>query len=228
VHGVAARQHPVHERAESVEIRALVEQRLGLEALGRHERWRAHDQALQTKGRERAEIDQLGLALGGEAHVGWRQIAVDQPARVYERQRGGHVTKDGAGFPHRLGLLTRQILARQELHRVVRALTIDAVVVDLDDAGMRQIDQVPILVLEQGAQARPRTLVLDVQALEGDLAREQAIVDAVNGAHPAARELHAHVVAARDHELVTWTRSPCLFHSYADLTVLPDRLLCAR
>ena len=98
---------------------------------------------------ERAEVDQLGTAVGGQPHVARADVAMHQAMRVEQRERRGDVAQVAARFAVRQRRELLQVLPVEQLHRVVRPLLGEAVVVDLDDARVLEPHQRVVLALEQ-------------------------------------------------------------------------------
>ena len=87
--------------------------------------------------RHRAEVDQLGATVARAAHVARADVAVQQPARVQQRERRAHVEQQRARFAPRQRRALAQVAAVEQLHRVVRRpAVVQPVVVDLDHARM--------------------------------------------------------------------------------------------
>ena len=182
---MAAGQQAVAERAEREQIRARVE-RLHLQRLRRHERRRPDDILGDAHAGHRAEIEQLRASVLGTAYVAARHVAVQQPARVQDRERGRHVAQQRARLAPWQPPPLVEVRAAEQLHRVVGAELVDAVVVDLDDPRMRELRQRVVLALEQ----RLALLGLAAVAREAALQRESLAVtrvaDEIDRAHPAA------------------------------------------
>jgi hypothetical protein len=194
---VAAGEHEVGERAERVQICARVE-RLQLERLGRNEGRRSDHMLDAAHRRHRAEVDQLGAAVAGAAHVARGEVAVEQPARVQDRERGGDVAQEDAGLaPGQLAALA-QVLPVEPFHRVKRVAAVDAVVVDLDDARMRELAERVVLALELRGEQRSAARIADAQLLERERRAAARIDHTVDDAAGPAAELRLDPVPPRD------------------------------
>ena len=87
------------------------------------------------------------------AHVARTDIAVHRPARVQQRQRGTNIAGDRAGFAPSHGCEFVQVAAVQQLHRVVRPVLVDRVVVYLHDAWVHELRERVVLAFEQAGGA---------------------------------------------------------------------------
>lgn len=191
---MATRQRPIGDRAQRVQIAPTVE-RTPVQALGRHQGRRAHDLGRAPKRSKRTEIDELGAPVRGEAHVRGAHVAMNQTARMQEREGRRYVAQVGAEFAN--GQLGRrgEIPAAQQLHRVVRPLGVDPVVVHLDDRRVPEPRQGGVLALEQRRQLGTRTRRADPEALVGDRLPRQLIGRAEDGSHAAPSELFVDDIA---------------------------------
>jgi hypothetical protein len=118
---------------------------------------------------------------------------------VQDRERARDVAQQRARLAPRQLAALAQIRAVEQLHRVVRAERVDAVVVDLDDAGMLELRERVVLALEQRGEHAPRELVADVQPLERKTLSGALVEHAIDRAHRAAPELALGPKAAADH-----------------------------
>jgi hypothetical protein len=120
---------------------------------------------------------------------------VDQPARVEQRQRRRDVPQVAAGFAIGEGRQVAQIRAIEELHGVVRAVAIDAVLVHFDDARVPELGERVKLVLEQVVRvpARPPE-----QPLQRDAPPAGLVQHAKHRAHAALSQPRLHAITTRD------------------------------
>ena len=152
-YGVAAEQHVVERRAERVQIGARVE-RLQVHRLGRAERRRADQLPARAHRHHRAEVDQLGPAVAAcsarcaGSRSRWTSRRECSSASTEHTSRA---SAQAARHGDRRELV--QVAAVEQLHRVVRADLVDAVVVDLDDARMGELRERVELALEQRDRA---------------------------------------------------------------------------
>jgi hypothetical protein len=80
---------------------------------------------------------------------------------VEQRYDGAHVAHDAARALPRQRALTMQVAAIEQLHGVIRALSIDAVVEDAHDARVRELRQHVELAIEQHAHLDRALLICD-------------------------------------------------------------------
>ena len=100
----------------------------------RHEGRRSDDLGGGTHRHQRAEVDQLGVAVAGAADVSRAYIAMQQAARVEQCERRTdlqHQRADPQGAQRRKPL---EVAAIEQLHGVEGARLVDPVVIDIDDA----------------------------------------------------------------------------------------------
>ena len=192
---MTAREHPVGQSAERVEIRALVEGSAA-EGFGGHDRRRPRHDVGHAERRQRAEVEQLAAPVARHPYVARAQIAVEQSARVQERQRRRDVAQLLARFAVRHGRRVAHVVPREQLHRVVRALLVDSVVEDPDDSWMIERRQDMKLALERLHVERV-VLRLRANSLERALFARDPVEYPVNDAHPARGELGLHDIAGR-------------------------------
>ena len=190
---VPARQYPVGQRSEGIEVRALV-QRCVAESLGRHDGRRSGDHLGMTERREGAEVEQLAAPVVGHPHVRGAEVAVQEAARVQEREGRRDIANVQARLPVRQRRHLPHVAPRQELHRVIGARVVHAVVEDANDAGMVEGGEHVVLALE-GLDDEPLIRGPGACALERPLLPGDAVEYAVDGAHSARRELLDHGVA---------------------------------
>jgi hypothetical protein len=102
-----------------------------------------------TERRQRTEVEKLAMAIARGSYVPRTHVPMKQTPRVKERERRRHVAQVLTRFPVRHGSETAYVLPFEELHRVVGAEVIDAVVEHADDAGVPEAGQHLILALER-------------------------------------------------------------------------------
>ena len=197
--GVAPGQQVIGERAERVQIGARVE-RLQLQRFGRHERRRADD---CPWARPSAPSRRSRSAWRGRPACSAR-CAPRRRDAASRASAGSRATRRRRAAARRLratAVLPRslEVAAVEQLHRVVRAALVDAVVVDLDDARVRE--------LRRACGTRARAAPRASSALRGSraktaLERERApgalVAHAIHRAHAAAAEPCFEDVAAGD------------------------------
>ena len=189
-------QREVQGRPEREQVRAGVEQRQ-IQHVGRDERGRADDQVVVSHRHHRAEVDELRPAVGGAAHVARADVTMDEAPRMDERERRAHVVDQRARLlpPERAQL--PQIAALEQLHGVVGTGLVHSVVVDLDDARVRQRRQHVKLALEHPVV--PLASPAGHHALlERDIPTEHGIERAVHGRHATAPEHARELVPPAD------------------------------
>ena len=185
-------------RPEREEIRATVQRRL-LHHLRSHEGRCAYDRRRLAHRRQRAEVDQLALALAGAPDVGGTHVAVDQAARVDQCQRGADTAKQGARLAPRHRGSRAQVAPIEELHRVIRPGLVDAVVVDLDDLWVRELRQrVKFAFEERDHLAAARRLLGNDELLERDASRRRRVGHPIHRGHAAATEERIDSIARAD------------------------------
>jgi hypothetical protein len=113
---------------------------------------------------------------------------------MQQRQRGRDVAQVAASRAHFQRCELPEIGSLQELHRVVRALLVDAVLVDLDDARVAERREHVKFAFEQGRELRWR---FGVQALQRDTLPRRAIQGGKHHAHAASSELAFDLEALR-------------------------------
>src|SRR5260221_1301770 len=189
---VRACQKVVGEGAQREQIRELIQSQPA-ERFRRHE-WRRTDQLLwHAERRQRTEVDELASAVFGGTHVPRGQVSMEQSVRMKERERRCYVAQVAA----RLSVWKRrecsEIVALEQLHRVVRPSRVDAVVVHLDDPRVLQQNQRVVLLAEQdgGGAMRIRQETLERENLPRGL-----VADAIHRSHSAHRKLRLHDVAS--------------------------------
>ena len=199
---VAAREHPVRERAQRVEVGALVERR-PLDGFGRDRRGRTHHVQRRAERGERAEVEQLAVPVGRHADVRGAEIPVNEAPRVEQREGGRDVTQVQAPGTEGQRRRSPHVVPFEELHRVIRADLVDAVVVDTNDPRVVEAGEDLVFALERRDVERIAG-DLGLDALQGASLAAGAVVHAVDDAHAARRELLLHDVA-RAHDPV-WLR----------------------
>jgi hypothetical protein len=193
---VLARERIVKRAADREEIRARIE-RLLQQRFRRNERRRADDRSARAHRRHRAEVDQLGATFARALNVLRREVSMEQASRVQERDRGTDIAQQRARLRPRQRRERVEVLAVQQLHRVVRAFSIGPEVMHRDHVRMRQLRERAELLLEERDQlAITIGLLREAQALERDVGAAVQIGDAKHGAHTAATDRALHRVAA--------------------------------
>ena len=145
--GVATGEQPVPQCSNCIEVHALIE-RNAVECLRQHSRRRADHLVRQSERRQGAEVEQLAAAFGGDAYVPRAHVAVEQMPGVEQRERRRHVPEITACVPIRCRRDVRQVLPVEQLHRVERS-AVDAVVVNANDARVREGRERVVLALEE-------------------------------------------------------------------------------
>ncbi len=195
---MATREREVERRAEREEICPAVQPR-PVHDLGRHEGGRADDEGALAHGHHRAEIDELGPAVTRAADVARTDVAMHQPSRMNERERGADLVRECAGLTPRHGREVAQVAAVEQLHRVVRALGVEPVIVDLDDARVRELRERVKLALEQrcGGLSVPRSTRRN-ELLERHLPPLHAVRCTVHDGHPPSTQHLVDLVPTAD------------------------------
>ena len=159
--GRAPRQREVEGRAEGEEIGPRVE-RLPRRTTFRGRRER-HARApgstsLSPIGARALKSISFASAVAGAPDVGRAHVAVDEMARVDESESRSWTPRRSRACcrRHGQGCASAEVAPVEELHRVIGARRVDAVVVDLDDARVRELRQRLELALEQGDHPRLR------------------------------------------------------------------------
>jgi hypothetical protein len=198
--GVAAGEQVIGERAERVDVAARIE-RLHVKSLRRHERRRAGRARLRAHRHQRAEVDQLRAAVRRAPQVARADVAVDHAPRVDQRERRRRVAQQHAAVLNARRLLAERLArvgALEQLHRVVRALPVHAVIEHADDARVRQLHERVVLALEHRLQRRV-LLGVGEQLLEREPLAAALVEHAIDACHAAAAELRLDAVAGTDH-----------------------------
>ena len=143
-----------------------------------------------------SEVDELGAAVRGAPDVARAHVAVDEAARVEERERRADAVEQRACLSPRQRASRAQIAAVEQLHRVERALRIHAIVVHPDDVRVRKRGERVKLALEHRLALAPALgVALRREQFQRDLPLEGRIERAVHRRHPAAPEQAAQVIA---------------------------------
>ncbi len=196
--GRSARERVVESRAEREQIRPCIEAR-PVHDLGRNELRCSHDEAARAHWHHGAEVDELGLAVACAPDVTRAHVAVHQAARGEKGERRADVVDERARLsPRQRGSLAK-IAAVEQLHRVERPPIIDPVVVDLYDAGMRELCERAKLALEEGCgfEVVP-VLFRQHQLLQSDVSPSSEIRHAIDDGHAAMADGPHHLVAVVD------------------------------
>ncbi len=191
--GMTPSEHPVRERPQRVEVGALIERRT-LQRFGRDTGRGPDDQARAAERDQRAEVDQLAVPIRRHPHVGRTQVAVNQPPSVQEGERRRDVAEQGAGFAVGQRGCLSHVLPFEQLHRVVGADLVDAVVEHTDDSRVIEAGQDLVFTLE-GFDQKELVARVAVQALQRALFARRAIQHAIDDAHATGRELFLDHVA---------------------------------
>jgi hypothetical protein len=117
---------------------------------------------------------------------------MEQLTCVQHSEDCGRVAKVGACLAPGGGRSLGQVLPGQQLHGVVAASGVGAVVVDLDDARMAQAGQHAELALEQRMRGG---IGVRGQALDGHRAATGAIEGLIDRAHAALSEQTTNLIA---------------------------------
>jgi hypothetical protein len=162
-------------------------------------RRRARDLARHARGREHAEVEELGAPLLGEAHVARPDVAMDQAARVDERERRGDLADDAAGDVDGCAAERPEVLPVEQLHRVERGPLAGRIVVDLDDVRVRETRH----GVELAPEAERVRLGVEVvlghdQLLQRELPARRGVAHAVHRARSPAAEQAEDLVAVLD------------------------------
>ncbi len=203
--GTLAREQPVEQHAERVEVRLSVDGPAG-ELLGRRVGERADELTVARDLVERfeqprgPEVEELHASVALHQHVRRLQIAVDDAALVEVVERIGDGAHDAdhlqrsprcAGPSARLGVDLGGD-AVEELHRQIGlALVREPEAVDAHDVRVVEPRQRPVLAIEaRNGQARLR------EELEREPLVARGVLDLVHRRHPAPRERADHPVRA--------------------------------
>ena len=145
---VFACQHVVGKGAKGVQVGALVEggatERLGCD----HGRC-PDDLARRAKVCQGTKVEQLAVPVGSQTNVPRAQIPMQNLPPVQQGERRRHVAQIGACAPPAERSKGAQILARQQLHRIVGAVDVDPVVQHPNNARMLQTRQHLVLALQR-------------------------------------------------------------------------------
>jgi hypothetical protein len=167
--------------------------------LGGHERRRSDDHAAVARRNHCTEVDQLGRAGQRTTHIARADIAVNQTPRMDQGERGTDVEEQRASFTPGHRRPFAQVLPFEQLHRVVRPVGIQAVVVDFDDSRVCELGEGVELALEQRCGFAAALVVGRArELLQRNLAPSRTVGGAVHRRHAAAAEPFGHVVAVAD------------------------------
>src|SRR3954454_22392555 len=92
-------------------------------------------------------------------HIARAEVAKQHLARVQERKRRAKLSAEATDLARRKRSQLPQLAALEQLHRVIGALIVDSVVVDLDHVWMRDLRERVELALEQLERALTAFLV---------------------------------------------------------------------
>jgi hypothetical protein len=122
---------------------------------------------------------------------------MQQAARVHKRQGRAHLACDRTRAQRLTWRERIQVAAIEQLHGVKWSLLIHAVVVDLDDAGMRELRECVVFAgQELGGAPGVSFLAQRAQALHGDAALSHGVLDLEHQGHTAAAKLAPQLIAA--------------------------------
>ncbi len=204
--GPATAQQLVQDDAKAVDVRGgrrrLPERLLRAEVVDRSERRARKRQAGVRPGARNSEVGHFHAPVGIQHDVAGLHIAVDDPAVVCRIERSCDLGNQAGGLARRERAVAAEergeILAVDQLHHEVRALVVDAEVVDRHDAGVAERRSSVSLL----AKSRDEVGVapeFPVEDLDGDIAAELAVGGAVDRGHAALAQQLDEAIPPTEH-----------------------------
>jgi len=171
-------QEPVAKCAQGVQIGALVEHG-AVERLWRDEGRSASYVRRNAIGHHGAKIEELAATRLGLAHVARADVAVNEALGVEKCERRCDIAQVQTRVGNAGDTTLTQVGAAEQLHRVVRATLVEAVVVHRHDERVAKPCKCVVFSLEQGACAACRVQ----QALERHVSPSRGLTDVKDLSH---------------------------------------------